>query len=62
MADGGTLCHKCLVQNYDQIKNDTIENNPYDTQWCLYDVSVNWEDNEMYCDNCNTKLNPEYGE
>lgn len=45
--DGGALCHKCCKDELEIIE-DAI---PGDG-WYLEAVTINWEDEHLYCDHC----------
>lgn len=53
--DWGVLCHQCANENMDLTLGD-------DPQWQIVAADVNYEDNCCYCDNCNRRIEPEYGE
>jgi hypothetical protein len=54
--DGGALCAKCA--------NDNIEllSDPDDPQWYLMGYEVNYENEELICDNCAIKIDSAYGD
>ena len=54
-ADGGVLCRHCANENIEL----TVE---YDEQWRIVARDTNYEDDDCYCDNCNRKIQPAYGE
>ena len=60
--DGGCLCHKCSKDNYRLIREaqKTIELGC--SGWSVVAVDVNWEDSELYCDNCSETIESAYGE
>jgi hypothetical protein len=55
-ADGGVLCPKCANDNFDL----TLDKD--DPQWYIVDIGVNWEDEELICDNCYKKIESAYGD
>ena len=54
--DNGILCPKCCNENKELL------NDEYDSQWFVIAYDVNWEDEKMYCDHCNEKIESAYGE
>jgi hypothetical protein len=59
-SDGGCLCHKCAQDNV-RIIADSIDNDCHDG-WRVEAHTVNWEDTELMCDNCNEKIESAYGD
>lgn len=55
-ADGGILCADCANENFE------LTNDPDDEQWFIIACEVNYEDNGLYCDHCNRRIEPEYGD
>lgn len=57
-ADGGIFCPACA----NEAKNDPdIDiNDPDDPQWNIIDGDINWEDDDLYCDHCNKKIECAY--
>lgn len=58
-VDGGVLCPKCANENLAETTNadpDTL-----DEQWAIQGNDVNWEDEDLICDNCNQKIESAYG-
>jgi hypothetical protein len=53
--DNGTLCPKCANDNIELTLSD-------DPQWKIEHVDINYEDNDMHCDNCNEKIPSAYGD
>lgn len=53
--DNGCLCPKCANENLELTLGD-------DPQWHIEQVDVNWENNDLDCDNCNEKIQSAYGE
>ena len=53
--DNGCLCPKCANENIELTLGD-------DPQWKIEQVDVNWENHDLYCDNCNEIINPAYGD
>ncbi len=59
VADNGILCPECANEPESQ---DTDADCPDDDQWRIVAYGVNWEDDSMYCDNCNERIEPAYGD
>ena len=61
MHDGETMCHDCFLENIEAIKeNSTPDIEPYDTEWELVDIYINYEDTDLYCCHCNNHLEAAY--
>jgi hypothetical protein len=58
--DGSCLCPKCAKDNYRAIAHDTVKQ--WRTGWDVAAVDINWEDDSLYCDNCNNTIPSAYGE
>lgn len=56
--DGGVLCFNCVKENLNLIVS-SIEIFD-DAQWEVINYEINWEDDFLYCDHCNKKIDPEY--
>ena len=56
--DGGLICHICAKDEEEIIKKSTLEEN--DPQWELSHITVNWEDEYLFCSHCEEQLPPEY--
>ena len=54
--DGGCLCPTCANENM----NLTLDKD-YD-QWCIVAQEINYEDNDLQCDNCSERIAPAYAE
>lgn len=54
-ADGACLCKKCAKENAKLIIRATVENDGYGG-WQVIGVDVNWENDELICDNCYEKI------
>ncbi len=52
--DGGVLCPDCANTE------DTTDTD--DPQWRIVGAEVNYEDPELYCDNCNGRIESAYAE
>jgi hypothetical protein len=59
-TDGGCLCASCVTQNRVQVFRSTHERER--DGWALAGVDTNWEDESLYCDNCNARIESAYGE
>ena len=55
--DGGTLCKKCCESEQELIRLSF----PRDG-WYVVAIDINWEDSNLYCDNCNDRIESAYGE
>ncbi len=58
--DGATLCHDCAKSERRNIL-EAIANDIHDG-WRIVGMDINYEDNEMHCDNCNKQIESAYGE
>lgn len=56
--DGGTLCVKCAQEARDR----GLTGDPEDAQWFLIGAEVNYEDGELYCDDCYERIPSAYAE
>lgn len=56
VKDGGILCHQCA--NKELMR--TLD--PDDDQFHIVGEFINWEDSDFYCDHCNRRIEPAYGE
>jgi hypothetical protein len=56
VADGGVLCPSCANQELYR----TID--PDDDQFHIVASDINYEDQSLYCDHCNSRIDPAYGE
>lgn len=54
--DGGCLCPSCANENM----NLTLDKD-YD-QWCIVAQEINYEDNDLQCDNCYVDIPAAYGD
>ena len=55
MNDGGAVCRFCAEEERESI----ALTNGHDG-WCVVDLSVNWEDLELYCDCCGREIEAAY--
>jgi len=53
--DCGVLCTKCANDNYDLTLGD-------DPQWHIIGSDINYEDPELFCDNCYERIESAYAE
>ena len=60
MLDGESVCMDCAAKNEELILRAT--NDGYEKDWVAAGVDVNWEDPDLYCVNCNARIEPTYGE
>ena len=60
-ADNGVLCPSCANRENGSIA-DTDRKKQDDPQWLIVDSSVNWEDDSLFCDHCNARIESAYGE
>lgn len=56
VKDGGVLCHQCA--NKELMR--TLD--PDDDQFHIVDEFINYEDSDLFCDHCNRRIEPAYGE
>jgi len=56
-ADDGVLCPDCVDAERELI--DSADE--HDKQWFVIDREINYEDYNLYCDNCNKRIDPAYG-
>jgi len=54
--DCDALCPDCVNKNIDLVSD------PDDPQWYVVGYDVNYENEELVCDNCNSKIPSAYGE
>lgn len=59
-ADNGTLCPRCCTDNKELI--ESAINSHDDDQWEIVTFEVNYEDPDLYCDNCYQKIECAYCE
>lgn len=57
---GDTLCYACGRKEFRNIVLAIRHKD--DASWHVVGADVNWEDNDLFCDNCNTKIPASYGE
>lgn len=63
VADMGILCPKCANDNaaLDTVDPD-FPNDPPDAQWHVVAQEANWEDPDLHCDHCYTRIPSAYAE
>jgi hypothetical protein len=54
--DGGVLCSYCVEDNIDYCCK------VHDPGWHVIGHDANWENPEMYCDNCEARIESAYAE
>jgi hypothetical protein len=59
-GDGEPCCFECANKEYKRIARDMKDG--YDKSFQIIGCDINYEDNDMYCANCNTKIESAYGE
>lgn len=59
-SDGGVLCDKCVEKEKERII-DAIETNDRGG-WKVEGVGQNFEDDSLFCDNCNAQIPSAYGD
>lgn len=59
-SDGECLCCACVVKEYKQILY-AVKHQLRDG-WRVDWFDINWEDQDLYCDNCNAHIESAYGE
>jgi len=57
-ADNGVLCPDCA--NSAECKQAEIDCQD-DKQWLIVNYDINYEDNCLFCDNCNKQIESAYG-
>lgn len=55
----GVLCGGCVEVNLDECADLSEEADP---QWSVVAHDVNWEDQHLFCDHCNKRIESAYGE
>ena len=58
--DGGCLCYKCAKDNARLIIEST--RNGFASEWCYFASGINWENPELFCENCNRRIESAYCE
>lgn len=62
MGDGGCLCMKCAVTEGPSILREMAISFGADAAWQAVAFDINWEDENLYCDNCNEPIESAYGD
>ena len=55
--DCGAICSGCAKDEFDRLD----EAEPHDGFY-INMLTVNWEDNDLYCDHCNDRIESAYGD
>jgi hypothetical protein len=55
-ADCGILCPDCMNDNLELTKDKD------DKQWYVIAANANYEDQDLWCDNCNKQIESAYGD
>ena len=58
--DGSCLCYNCAKENAKLIIESTRDESASD--WQYFGSDINWEDGELYCNNCNGRIESAYCE
>lgn len=66
-SDGGVLCPACVTKERARILRSTYELSKHSArsghdEWAIEGVDVNYEDPDLYCDNCDSKIESAYAE
>ena len=56
--DSGVLCPDCARE----AEKEGLTGDEYDPQWNIVAAEVNWEDPELFCDNCGGRIESAYAE
>ena len=59
--DGGVLCPDCANDSRVREEMRVHPKDRPDKSWRIAAVDVNWEDNSLWCDNCNEQIEAAYG-
>jgi hypothetical protein len=54
-SDGACLCHKCTATEREAIGTTTGTDG-----WNVVGLQVNWEDSQLFCDNCGGQIEAAY--
>jgi hypothetical protein len=55
------LCWDCVQENLEQIRESVVSNDTKGDYYPLY-IEVNWENPELYCDECSGRIESAYAE
>ena len=58
--DCGVICPDCVKDNLEMIAEAMTEG--WDDQWIVVACDINYEDDSLYCDNCNNRIISAYGD
>lgn len=58
--DAAALCFECVRKEWRQVVWDFLRN--ASTGWRVEACDANWEDPELYCDHCSTRIESAYSE
>ena len=56
-SDGGACCHRCAKS-----EREAIGTTAGSDGWQLVALQVNWEDPELFCDHCGSRIESAYPE
>jgi len=56
-SDGGACCPRCAKSERASIGTTTGTDG-----WRLVVIAINWEDQDLYCSNCNNRIESAYAE
>ena len=54
--DNNVLCPKCTNENIELLSDE------HDSQWYIVGYDINYEDDSLYCDHCNERIESAYGD
>ena len=60
-ADGEALSFEAAKENRRAVLEALRDRTPYDAQWRVVALDVNWEDTELYCAHTYKKIESAYG-
>lgn len=58
--DCGVICSDCVKDNLELITEAMKDG--WDNQWIVIACDINYEDDSLYCDNCNNRIVSAYGD
>lgn len=58
--DCGVICPDCVKDNLELIAEDMKDG--WDDQWIVIACDINYEDDSLYCDNCDKHIISAYGD
>jgi hypothetical protein len=61
VADDGILCPSC-ANTEKAVRLAEQDDSPDFDQWRIVAGDINWEASDLYCDNCNERIQSAYGE